>query len=395
MADVESISKYKLVGRLGQGGMAAVYLAITQGPAGFTKLQVVKLLHGNLSGDSEFVKMFLHEARLAALLNHPNVVQTNEVGFEKGRCFIVMEYLEGQSLAVVLVGCKRTNTQLQLTYHLRVLAEVLAGLHYAHELTDLEGHPLGLVHRDVSPHNVLVGYDGAVKLLDFGIAKATTSAPDTRADIMKGKVRYMAPEQVTKEVLDRRADIFQVGIMFFQAVTGKPYWPKDLEHMGVVSRLYSGHLPNLDEVEPPMDEDLAAICKRALARSPADRYATAEDFRNDIEAAISRRDTSATPRKVGEFVAGLYADHRAKVKKEIEESLRNSHATTVALDQIASIPPSAMPELASGSASNSSSFVDRHEAATDPGIIPRRPRRQARRTPQRCSARSRAIAARR
>ncbi len=347
MSEVDAISKYKLVGRLGRGGMAEVFLAVTQGPAGFTKLQVVKMLHGNLLDNAEFVKMFLHEARLAALLNHPNVVQTNEVGYENGRCFLVMEYLDGQSLNAILAGFARKEAVFPLTQHLRVLAEVLAGLHYAHELADLAGNPLGLVHRDVSPHNIVVCYDGAVKLLDFGIAKATASSPETQTDMMKGKIRFMAPEQVAKEHLDRRADIFQVGIMFAQAVTGQPYWPKSDDPMAIVGKLFRGDLPHLDELGASVDDDLMTIARRAVAFKREDRYSTAEEFRKDVEAAIARRDTAVTPRLVGETVAVLFADSRAKIKKHIEESLQGLRASEISLEEVMGTGSHGVPELAS------------------------------------------------
>src|SRR5260370_1330933 len=184
--------KYKLLAELGRGGMANVYLAVARGPSGFNKLVVLKSLRSDLAGDPELLSMFWEEARLAARLNHPHVVQTYEVGEYAGRPVIVMEYLEGQTLANVL---QRAKGQMSLALHLRVIIDSLEGLHHAHELTDFAGKALGLVHRDMSPQNVFITFDGQVKVLDFGIAKVVNSQAQTSTGVLKGKVKYMAREQ--------------------------------------------------------------------------------------------------------------------------------------------------------------------------------------------------------
>ena len=181
-----TLGKYQLIGELGHGGMAKVYLALAAGPAGFNKLVVIKQILTELGEDSDFLAMFLDEARLAARLNHPNVVQTNEVGEDNGRYFLCMEYLEGQPLNRVLtrlVTKATLGSRLPLAQLLRILSDALSGLHYAHELCDFDGSPLSVVHRDMSPHNIFVTYSGQVKLVDFGIAKAQSSSVETRAGI--------------------------------------------------------------------------------------------------------------------------------------------------------------------------------------------------------------------
>ncbi|MEO7327337.1 MAG: serine/threonine-protein kinase, partial [Minicystis sp.] len=216
-ADPLSQSRYQVITTLGQGGMARVLLTMSRGPAGVTKLLVVKELKDELKSDPEFVTMFLDEARIAARLNHPNVIQTYEVGNDGEHPFIVMEYLEGQALSAVLGRVGRKNLPLGL--HLYALSQTAAGLHYAHELKGFDGAPLGLVHRDVSPHNVFVTYDGRVLLVDFGIAKAADSAGLTRAGVFKGKLGYAAPEQLEgKGNIDRRADVFALGAMLWEAI---------------------------------------------------------------------------------------------------------------------------------------------------------------------------------
>src|SRR5262245_37339209 len=212
-----SRSRYQVITTLGQGGMARVLLTLSRGPAGVTKLLVVKELKAELKGDPEFLTMFLDEARIAARLNHPNVIQTFEVVSDGEHPLIVMEYLEGQSLSAILgrVGRKA----MPLDVHLHVLAQTAAGLHYAHELKGLDGTLLDVAHRDVSPHNVFVTYDGLVKLVDFGIAKAADSAGLTRAGQFKGKIGYASPEQLGGGgQVDRRTDVFALGVMLWEAV---------------------------------------------------------------------------------------------------------------------------------------------------------------------------------
>ncbi len=214
--------RFRVIAEVGEGGMAKVYLAVARGFSGFNKLVVLKSLRSNLASDRACVDMFLHEARLAARLNHPNVVQTYEVIEEDGRPVMVMEYLEGQPLSQIAVRAQ-ADKRFTLSMRLHVLCDVLAGLHYAHELRDFDGTALDLVHRDVSPQNIFVTFEGQVKLLDFGIAKVVhTSAPaETDAGVLKGKVLYMAPEQIAGEALDRRADIFAVGVMLWEALAGE------------------------------------------------------------------------------------------------------------------------------------------------------------------------------
>jgi serine/threonine-protein kinase len=211
--------KYRPIATLGQGGMARVLLTVAQSGPGVHKLLVVKELKPDLVKDAEFVTMFVDEARLAARLNHPNVLTTYEIGESGGAPFLVMEYLEGQPLHAVLPRVGRTA--MPLTAHLAILQKALAGLHYAHELRDFDGSPMNVVHRDVSPQNVFVCYDGQVKLLDFGIAKASGSVARTETGVFKGKLGYIAPEQITSPTVDRRADVFSVGVMLWEALT----WP--------------------------------------------------------------------------------------------------------------------------------------------------------------------------
>ncbi len=219
--DAMTIGKYRLIAELGHGGMSDVFLAVSKGMGGFHKLLVIKQLRPNLAEDEEFLSMFLDEARLAARLSHRNVVATYEVGEDGGRYYIAMEYLEGQALKRII---HRAKTRFGLDMHLQVVLDVLKGLHHAHDLCDYDATPLGVVHRDVSPHNIFVTYAGDVKVVDFGVAKALDSSTETSAGVMKGKLAYMSPEQARSGDVDRRADIFSVGVLLWEGVTGQRMW---------------------------------------------------------------------------------------------------------------------------------------------------------------------------
>jgi eukaryotic-like serine/threonine-protein kinase len=219
-APQDATGRYQLITKLGHGGMARVLLMVARGRSGVSKLLVVKELLAEIKEDPEFLAMFLDEARLAARLNHPNVVQTYEVSEDGPTPVIVMEYLEGQSLAAVLNRIGRAQMPLQL--HLHILLQALTGLHYAHELRDFDGTPLGVVHRDVSPQNIFVTYEGQVKLVDFGIAKASSSSGRTRTGVFKGKVAYASPEQTASSTVDRRSDVFAVGVMRWRSDASPP-----------------------------------------------------------------------------------------------------------------------------------------------------------------------------
>ncbi|MEM9696613.1 MAG: serine/threonine-protein kinase, partial [Myxococcota bacterium] len=235
-----TFGKYRPVAELGQGGMADVILALSQGPIGFNKLVVIKRLRSHLADDPEFVGMLIDEARLAARLNHPNIVHTNEVGEIDGTFFIAMEYLEGQPLHRIKRRAKRHESlDISLAMELQILADVLAGLHYAHELTDYDGTALQVVHRDVTPSNIFLTYDGVSKVLDFGIAKASGRTTETKTGVVKGKMTYMPPEQALGLEIDRRADIYSVGVMLWEAATGRRMW-KGVDDVVILGKLIKG-----------------------------------------------------------------------------------------------------------------------------------------------------------
>jgi serine/threonine protein kinase len=319
-------TKYRDIAELGRGGMGHVYLCVASGPAGFSKLLVVKRLRPDLADDPELLDMFMREARLAARLSHPNIVQTNEVGSDAKGHFIAMEYLDGQSLHGVLGRCRDEKRTLPRPLHLRALSETLAGLHYAHELADFDGTPLNCVHRDATPHNIFITYDGQVKLVDFGIAKISMlGAQQTTTGVLKGKVHYMAPEQVEAKSgspkPDRRADVFSVGVMLWEAATGIRMW-KGRSEPQIINMLMNGAIPRPRELAPDIPERLEAIVMKALERNPDDRYPTAEALQLDLDAYLDSLGEKASTRELGRFVATMFADTRAELRVVIEQQLR-------------------------------------------------------------------------
>jgi serine/threonine-protein kinase len=318
--DANQLGKYSLIAGLGRGGMAAVHLAVVHGPSSFNKLVVIKQIHPQYAEDAEVLGMFLDEAKLAARLNHPNVVQTNEVGQEGESHYLVMEYLDGQPLnRITNRFSKRGGLPLQL--HLQLIVDLLGGLHYAHELTDYDGSPLGVVHRDITPQNIFVTYDGVVKIVDFGIAKAKHAVTETKCGIIKGKIAYMAPEQARSEEVDRRADIFAVGVMLWEAATGARPW-KGVTEITLLRTLLAGQFPSARSVKPDLAPALDAIIAKALAGDRADRYATAADLQAALEAYLETTGERPQPRELGRLIRLHFAAERAQIKAIIEEQLQ-------------------------------------------------------------------------
>ena len=317
-ASYESFGKYRFLAEIGYGGMSEIYLTVTQGGlAGFQKLVVLKLLRRDLAEDDDFRRMFLDEARLAARLNHPNVVQTYDVGEDNGRLYIAMEYLEGQSFERVR-RLRSSAKAFPLAMQLRMLSEVLSGLHYAHSLSDYDDSPISIVHRDVTPSNVLITYDGQVKLIDFGIAKVLDWVTHTRVGVLKGKARYMAPEQSEGLGIDRRADIYSAGVMLWEMLAGKQIWAGMPE--SEVLR-HAGEIPPLPADAPAL---LQQICFKAMAPRPDDRYPSAEALRDDLERYLERHLTPSHERELGAAIAELFAEERGQIRQVIDSQLKGS-----------------------------------------------------------------------
>jgi len=309
--------KYALLGAIGRGGMADVYLAIARGPSGVRKLVVVKCMRAGSEFDGALAQMFLDEGRLAALLSHPNVVHTYEVGQRENGddgSYIVMEYLHGQSLSAIARVAKPLAPRISA----RIAADALSGLHYVHELRDLDGTPLCIVHRDLSPPNIFVTHDGVVKLVDFGIAKtAIATRASTEVGVVKGKLAYMAPEQTTSGVVDRRADIYAMGVVLWELLAARRL-VEDLSHSSVIQHALHGTAPLVSSVRAEIDPALDRIVERALRRDPEARYATALEMREALEEFLAQG--SATG---GKELACLMAEHFSAHREQRELQIQS------------------------------------------------------------------------
>ena len=306
------LGKFEILALLALGGTAEIYLARIGGAAGFEKYVVVKCLHDHLADDAEFVKMFLDEARLAAHLDHSNIVQTMELGQHDGRYYMVMEFLAGLSLAMIVRRAveRLPNGRIPVPLVLNMLAQSCAGLHYAHEKA-MNGRALNIVHRDISPQNLVVSFEGVVKVVDFGIAKAEMRETHTRSGTIKGKFAYMSPEQCVANNVDRRTDVFALGVIGHELLTGRRLFKRPSP--------YETYQSVIDcDVKPPsatshdLDPALDAVIMRALTKDKVDRYPTAEAFGDALLGYLHHRGIGSGPGDVSRFFDAYFG-------QEIEE----------------------------------------------------------------------------
>jgi serine/threonine-protein kinase len=300
------IGKYKLVRLIASGGMAEVYLARQAGAAGFEKLVCLKRILPHLARDRQFVEMFLNEARLAARLDHPNIVSIYDLGEANGNYFIAMEFIDGPSLRAVAKRAHERGERLPIAEIVKIVSMAAGGLHYAHDLTDGEGRPLHLVHRDISPDNILVHRNGAAKVVDFGIAKAANSSGATRTGTLKGKVAYMPPEQLRGDPLDRRADVFALGVVLYELLAGQRPWEGDSE-VSLIGRIMTEEARPLVNLRPDAPAGLVAVLDRALAKDREARYPSCHDLQADLEALLVTLGQTITAARISDF-AKAYTD---------------------------------------------------------------------------------------
>ena len=297
--EMERLGRYALFDLLASGGMASVYLGRLAGAAGFSKTVAVKGLHPHLARDPDFKSMFLDEAHLAARIRHPNVASTLDVVSRGDELFIIMEFVHGESLSYLQKASSERGLEVPLPVVSAVINGVLAGLHAAHEATSETGLALGIVHRDVSPQNVIVGADGITRVIDFGVAKAVSRVHSTRGGEIKGKLSYMAPEQINRGEVDRRADVYAVGVVLWEVLTGRRLFVSD-DALGVIQHVLTGEVaaPSTLRTLPPT---LDALVARAMAKSPGERFASALAMADALEAAIP----PASPLAVANWVKTL------------------------------------------------------------------------------------------
>jgi hypothetical protein len=329
-----AVGRYRLYEAIAAGGMATVHYGRMLGPAGFARTVAVKRLHREYARDPEFVAMFMDEARLAARIHHPNVVQTFDVVSSEGELFLIMEYVPAVSLSQLLLAAQTRMERAPLRVAAAIIADVLRGLHAAHEATDEEGNPLDIVHRDVSPQNILVGADGSARVLDFGIAKATGRATQvTREGQVKGKFAYMAPEQVTNVGVTRQSDIFAASIVLWETLTGTRLFQAESEP-ALLARVLSAPIEAPSAVVSGLGRALDEVALRGLARDLSMRYQTGREMARDLEAHASL----ATASQVGEWVERLAGDDLARRAVRVAEIENESRSERVSVKTLMATP---------------------------------------------------------
>ncbi|MDB4981790.1 MAG: serine/threonine protein kinase [Myxococcales bacterium] len=317
--DAQLDPRYQPIARIGRGGMAEVML-VAMSSSGVTKLAVLKCLLPDLAEDPDYIEMFLDEARVSARLNHPNVVQTYEVLRRGDHLAIAMEYLDGQPLTSVL---KRVAGGLDVATRLRIITSVLVGLEYAHNLADFDGTPLGVVHRDVTPQNVFVTYDGHVKLVDFGIAKTVTARHRTRPGSVRGKLAYIAPEVLRGRAVDHRADLFSVGVMLWELVADRRLWVPKSADGNAAWCLAPGASPPELPAALDIPPELRTICRRALAIDPDARYESAAELGAALER-LGAHVSDSHARHLGQLVSSAFEPEIKARRALLEVRLRPS-----------------------------------------------------------------------
>jgi len=299
--------KYLLLEKLATGGMAQLYRAKIIGVEGFEKFIAIKQILPHLAHEEELITSFIDEAKLAALLNHQNVVQIYDFGSMENSYFITMEFLHGKDLRSVNAKAKEKGTPVSLENALYLISKVCAGLDYAHKLKDFQGKSLHIIHRDISPQNIFLTYEGDVKIVDFGIAKAASQSTITQVGMIKGKVAYMSPEQAAGKVIDHRSDIFATGILLYELVAGRRMFQGD-DTLQILSKVREAEFTPLGTLKGGLPEKLYDIVAKALAKEPEDRYQSLVDMQADIEECIFRLNLRPSGRSMAEYLKLLFAE---------------------------------------------------------------------------------------
>ena len=347
-ATVRRLGRYQIIGRLATGGMAEVYLALSGDVPGFRTLVVVKRILPHLASNAQFIRMFLDEARLAALLDHPNIVRIIEVGHDGEDYFLVMELVQGKPLSAVLRKAAREHKPPSPALTSYLISQAAHGLAYAHTLTDGDGRPLGVVHRDVSPQNVLISFEGAVKMIDFGVARAFGRVAHTSPGGLKGKIDYMSPEQASAEEVDHRADVFALGVVLWEALTGRRLFRRETE-LATMRAIVDDPIPHPAEIAPSIPADLDAIVMRALRKRKDARYASAQEMAAALER-FAFSNNGFSPMQVAAYTKSLFAAEYLQWRKtataaldlEVEKPRQDDQA----MAGIGAEPPTAGPTMA-------------------------------------------------
>jgi eukaryotic-like serine/threonine-protein kinase len=325
-----TLGRYHLLAKLATGGMAEIHLARQTGIQGFERLVVLKQILPNLASEPHFLEMFLDEARITVQLNHPNIIQTYDLGEEGGVYYMALEYLEGESLAYLTREASRQHHRLAPHLAAAIVAAVADGLAYAHAFATPDGKPLGIVHRDVSPQNIIVLFNGGVKLVDFGVAKAASRMSQTRAGVLKGKISYMSPEQCSGGAVDRRSDIFSLGVVLWGLLTGQRLFRRDNEAATIKAIVFEP-LPDLAAQAQGFPPELVAITLRALERDPARRFQDCAALSAALRDWLRRSQAAAGPAEIAAFLETLCGE-RIRTKKQLLEKVQQGPGAELALD---------------------------------------------------------------
>jgi serine/threonine-protein kinase len=320
----QTVGRYEFLVPIAQGGMAAVWAARQRGSRGFSKTVAVKTMLPSISDDPRFEQMFLDEARIASRIRHPNVAEILDLGEQDDVLYLVMEWVDGEPLSLVRHTAVE-NAPFPLPVAVKIITDACSGLHAAHELIDEESHLVGLVHRDISPQNILVGYDGVVKLVDFGVAKtAERSAETTHAGQVKGKPPYMSPEQALGKPVDRRTDLFALGIVLYQLTTGRHPMRGETDVITLHNIVSNIPIVLPSKLNPSITAPLEQVVMKALQRDPADRFQTAREFEVALEQAAHETLPRVRTEEVGEFVTQLLGQHGEERRAAVRESIRQA-----------------------------------------------------------------------
>jgi serine/threonine-protein kinase len=314
--DSRRFGKYSLIDRIAVGGMAEIFLARQAGLEGFEKTIAIKRIRPHLSQQKAFVKMFLNEAKLAAQLNHPNIVQIYDLGKISDSYFIAMEYIFGRDMRRIIPKADGMGIPFPMVYALKIASSVCEGLHYAHQKTDIYGNALNIVHRDVTPENIFVSFDGTVKVLDFGIAKAANQIEQTKAGEIKGKLSYMSPEQCMGRPLDHRSDIFSLGVVLYEWITGFKLFTGESE-VGILKSITEGKIYAPSYFKADIPEAVERILMKALEKDREKRYQSAWDMQYDVDQFLSQYEFTPSNIHLSNFLKQLFSDELEEEKKRL------------------------------------------------------------------------------
>jgi eukaryotic-like serine/threonine-protein kinase len=343
----QMFGKYRLLKRIAVGGMAEIFVARREGMEGFQKTIVIKRIRPHLSEQSAFVNMFLNEAKLAAELNHSNIAQIFDLGRIGKSYFIAMEYINGHDMRAIVPKAEKQGISFPLEYSFKIVREACEGLYYAHRKADEQGQPLNIVHRDVTPENIMVSFDGEVKVLDFGIAKAENLVSETRAGEIKGKLGYLSPEQITGKPVDHRSDLFSLGTVLYEWSTSHKLFTGRSD-VDVLRAVIEGKIYPPSYFKEDVPEAAEAIIMKALNRNREERYQTAWELQYDIDQFFMQHQFTPTNIHLSNFLKQIFADELASQRTEQDKQVEEedpSESGTVIVERSDTGPKAVKPGL--------------------------------------------------